>query len=253
MHCYTEALEVNPKDVEAMYGISEIHFGLQNLDLAEVQLRQLLEVDPKHTQALIFMGDIYRYRDAFKLAPGETAKMSGEVVYYYKEALDSDPTNVFACSSLGNYYTLLQEYDLAMFTFDACLKESPTSEVLILGMAELYKHKREFETCLSWAQKAMLVDYTQAHPYAVMGECALFADQSVKAMNALLKACQFDKGNEMYPLLFLEAVRSNQSLPPDEILRIMHSLDLQGYSSHVTREFKHLLDEVSQRLNRDEL
>ena len=146
MICYKEALEHNANDFDAMVGMSEVHFSLGNYNGAEVELSDLLAMDPDHAEGPFLMANVHRVRHEMSLHGhgdqprnrAHIAKMVGEVVHFYKRTIEVNPENDAAYSSLGAYYLGLGDFDLATSTFEEGLRIKPESDVLLLGLADTY-------------------------------------------------------------------------------------------------------------------
>ena len=257
--CYEEALEHDPKDASAMIGISAVHFSLQNFSGAQAKLEQLLHHHPDHAEANHMMADVYRVRHELSLHGGhqgsrqeEIKAMMGEVVHYYKKAIEANPKDDLPYASLGSYYLSLGDFEAAISTLEEGLEANEESHPVLLGLADTYKHKEEYETCLHFAQKALKLDSMSAYPYGIIGECALFSNQPQRSVNALQKACQLDPGNHHFLHLLVTAVRSNVAVEPAEALRVLKRLDLEQYhDAEVTELFHELMVELSDRANKE--
>lgn len=257
MICFEEALKHNPKDTAAMLAISEIHLSMANFVGAEAKLTELLHIDNDHAEALYLMADVYRIRHEFGMHGNqgrreETTKMVGDVVHFYRRALEVNPEDDITYASLGSYYLSLGDFENAVLTFQDGLRIKPDSNPILLGLADTYKHKEEYETCLHWAQRALLQDKKLAHSYAVIGECALFANQPERAVHALEKACLLQTGEHHFLHLLITAVRSNVSMRAADALTVLKKIDLVTYHDEdILAMFHELMTELSERMDRE--
>lgn len=252
--CYEEALEHGSTTSDALLGIAEILFELGNYSGAEARLHDLLNAEPKNAAANFLKGNIHRVRHHTSIhaagkAVGEI-EMVGEVVHYYKKALELNPTDDIIYAALGSYYMSVGDFDLSVLTYQEGLEKVEDSAHLLLGMAETYKYKEEYETCLNFCQRAITTNFKLAGAYGILGECALFANQSRRSVHALQKACQIDPHNPHYLHLLITAMRSATEMDPNDILSVMSSIELdKHHDPHLLREFHDLRKQISHELN----
>lgn len=253
MICYREALDINPEDKVALLGMSELYFSFGNLPGAELSIRELLRLDSKNADALLLLADLFRYRDDQKYHETGKRVMNGKIVHYYKEAMESDPSDDRASYGLGTYYSSLGDTEMAVLTFEDGLSLSPESYLLLLGIADTYKDMRQYETCINFAGRAARLEREQARPLAVLGECAFYSNESERAVRAFQRAIKIDPSSDHYLVLLINALRSATSMNLDEVLSILHGIDIEPYVEFTREAYHVFLEEVEQDKRKVEL
>ena len=91
---YKKALKNDPKNVDALFGYAQMSFYTDDLEAAEKSLNTILEINPKHSLALAYMGKLAADSENFLRA-----------TKYVKEALKSLGYNNAELKKLDNFLT----------------------------------------------------------------------------------------------------------------------------------------------------
>jgi putative PEP-CTERM system TPR-repeat lipoprotein len=108
------AVKYNAHDPLALYYLGQAYLKQGKLDLALNQFQQILDLNPKATQARIMVGTILMRQKHFDDAVNELQK-----------AIEADEQSAAAHNALGSAYLAKGLYDKAMLEFDRALEINP--------------------------------------------------------------------------------------------------------------------------------
>ncbi len=114
MQLFEQVTKIDGKHADALVKIGNIQYGMGNLALARDYYHRAIARDPKNAQAYFNLG--YTYEEAGQL--GEAAKR-------YRLALHHDPVNAEAHFNLGNVYVKQDNLDGAVREYLHAVKENP--------------------------------------------------------------------------------------------------------------------------------
>jgi tetratricopeptide (TPR) repeat protein len=181
---YRSALEVNPHNVEATYGIAKAQV-FQPLEgetyyapeVVDVKLDYLLSVFPDDYQLYFLKGTQYLlqgdndnaeswFRKAVDKNPSFAAGYISlgytyqrdldfeEAIENFETALELDPDSANAHNNLGYMYILLARYELAIEHLETAYSLSPRL-LTALNLGDAYRHAGNFSAALRWHQFAL--------------------------------------------------------------------------------------------------
>jgi len=87
---YRQIISDGVGDVDAHFGLGVVQFLRRDLNGAEYEFRNCLQINPKHDEALYYIGLIFERRGEPDQAP-----------YYYQKALQANPANLAAKKKLS--------------------------------------------------------------------------------------------------------------------------------------------------------
>lgn len=106
---FEKILEAYPNNVPAMVKCGDIYRRIGNLDEAEKYLRKVLVIDPNHSSALAYLGDVIKHKDI------------EQAIVYFQKAISSNPGEYFALMNYGMILLEKHQLDQAHECFDAVL------------------------------------------------------------------------------------------------------------------------------------
>ena len=118
--CFTEAVEVDPKNVEACLGLAQSYNGAQNYEEAEAAYLRLLELDSQNEAAYAQLSELYirlgRLEEAAALLETAISQVeSEEIRHLYEEAHPQPPTFTLEAGSYD------QRQEVAMEAGNGCV------------------------------------------------------------------------------------------------------------------------------------
>ena len=128
---YTNALQVNPKNVEINYSLAILYQDLKEWEKAEEQYKILLQIEPNHTGGLNGLGYIKLEHD----------KNDDEAIAYFTKALDINPNFIIALYNRGVAFLEKKDYEHAEQDFRSCLAIDSQHENAIKSLNYLDKLK----------------------------------------------------------------------------------------------------------------
>ena len=128
---YTNALQVDPRNLEINTHLAKLYIDLKEWDKAEEQYKILLQIKPDHLWGLNNLGYLkFVHEDNYD-----------EAIAYFTKALDINPEFIPALSNRGLVFLEKKEYKLAEQDFKNCLSIDPDCEDAIDGLNYLDKIK----------------------------------------------------------------------------------------------------------------
>lgn len=118
--------------IDELYGRALIFLEQWKLDEAEEVLRQVLDLDKEHVEALNKLGVIFARREDLKQAED-----------YFNEALALDPNLASAHSNLGNIYAERGWTDRAKTAYERALFLDPGNPTATHNLGVLYRKSGE--------------------------------------------------------------------------------------------------------------
>lgn len=143
-----ELVKQDPKVSDAWRLLGQIDlFTNHDVDKAEDELIEALNLQPDNLQAVLMMGNLQGLGRGDK----EVAKQ------YYDKALKIDSGNIVALNNIGGYYMGKQDFDTGIKYFNTAIKAEPTFANGYYGIAicqaSLKDYQQAFDTCIEGLKK----------------------------------------------------------------------------------------------------
>ena len=134
---YVQAIDLNKKDYESYYKVSELLNNLDKKDESAQMLSNLLNKKPDMYEASELLGSILIEKEMYK-----------EAVNIYQEALRYNPVNYELYYNLGIAYTMLNDFQNAKISYEKAAELnslSYNSKYSLAQIALIYKDLEEAE------------------------------------------------------------------------------------------------------------
>jgi tetratricopeptide (TPR) repeat protein len=161
---YRRVLHDNPRNVDALRLLALLALRGDSADDAEILLLRALEIAPDFNQALVDLGrlrkDQDRYREALEcfersiaLEPAQPhvhylraatlarASFTHEAIESYRRCLALRPAHAGALVGLGHVLKAVGEYDAAVASYNACIRQVPENGETYWSLANLKRYR----------------------------------------------------------------------------------------------------------------
>ena len=140
------------KDVPFLFNFAAAHERAGNFDRAEEYFKRLLQLEPKHSSALNYLGYMYADR-GIKLDTAATL---------VKRALELEPDNPFYLDSMGWVYFRFGDFSAAQPPVERAVKLMPGDATLRDHLGDIYQALGQRDKALEQWQKAVQLDPTKS-------------------------------------------------------------------------------------------
>jgi tetratricopeptide (TPR) repeat protein len=161
---YRRALRDNPRNVDALRLLAQIAAKAGRTDDAEMLLARAIEIAPDFIQALVDLGQLRKDEDRYSealacfdrvlalepshvqahfLRAGTLARASftHEAVDAYRRCLELRPAHLGARLGLGHVLKAVGDYDGAVASYDACIRQAPEFGETYWSLANLKTYR----------------------------------------------------------------------------------------------------------------
>lgn len=177
---YKIITEKDPKDVDSLVMLGRLDRVLDNSVDAEAAFNKVLAQDPDNEDAITGLASVYADRGDAKTASGLLEKLVQKnpspralvvlannyesmheyalAVNAYKKALELDPNRIELKGALAQDQALAGQFDDALQTYQQLAAANPQDAQPYLGMAQVYRAKRDFVNARKMNDKARSLD-----------------------------------------------------------------------------------------------
>src|SRR5262245_14296818 len=143
---YTEVLQADPDNVEALHGLGRLRCRQGWLLAALNLLRRTIDVDPAHVEAYVSLGGIHRQLGALDNA-----------AHAYQKALELRPDHAEAARNLTPVLEELERLERAAATHQRASEQDPSNADHLLALASAYEKLGRADEELAALQKALAI------------------------------------------------------------------------------------------------
>jgi tetratricopeptide (TPR) repeat protein len=168
--------------VEETYNMARYHAGVENWPMAIMTYRQVLDVDPNHMEARLFLAEIYMKSAVDSVARAEEI---------YNSIISQNPRNPGALAGLGEIALRRQQFDSARSYFEQAIEADPDNAPAYSGLASAYNAMgmvdealASFESALATNPQNLQARYALGLLYAQIGNYT----EAIPHMEAILEA-----------------------------------------------------------------
>jgi tetratricopeptide (TPR) repeat protein len=174
---YRQAIEVNPKSVDAHVALGQFYFSLDKPDEAEAELRSAYGLDARAVRPRFFQARLYAH----------TGRLSERGHVAWKEATPDDPQ---ACSALGGFYLSVGRRKDAIAEFRSLLtehhKDNSSKAFLVRTLLDL----NHVEEAARMNRKTLAANAMEPSALLAEGRILTASCRHTQAAEALGKAVQ---------------------------------------------------------------
>lgn len=187
---YALALEGEPGNEDALFGMGQADYFMENDDRAKKEFNQILERNPKYAPAWFYLA---------KLADAENERFMA--VKYASRAVELDPGNYDYLVDLGIYERAMGHFKEALEAWTKAISIQPDYFLAYEYRASLNDEEGNFPDALSDYQKVVELNPDYYYAYESMGVLAVHERKWATAGAAFMKCYNYNKTNISYPLM----------------------------------------------------
>ena len=227
---YKKALELDPKNIKAVFQIGNVHFKKRLYEqaantymkvlkskksknytsqinsramsltdekeykLAEKLLKKVINVDPKLVNAHINLGYIY----------SELGNHSSSLKPWLK-AYELSPSSDIVLYDIGYAYHSLKKYELAMEYYKKCLKVNSKYVNAYVNMADIFLKLKQYDKSIEESKKVLSIDKNNFYGHFNLAEAKYLKGQVDEALKYFLKTYDL-KTNDIDTLNYLAEI-----------------------------------------------
>jgi len=152
---YNTALEIEPDNKTAL---NNLGYALEMKDQIEEAIemyKKSLEIDPNYDMPLVNLSKIYIDRKEYQAA-----------IKIYKAALDVDPINTANWIDLGRAYRFMEKYDKAISAYSEALRLAPSNKVIHNNLGYVYFCLKKYDKAIDAFTESLEIDWLYDLPYS---------------------------------------------------------------------------------------
>ena len=168
---YAQAIDINKKDYNTYYKISNLLIDLDKKDEAAQMLTNLLSKKPDYTEATVVLGDILIEQENYK-----------EAVNIYIDALKYNPTSFDLNYNLGIVYTMLNDFQNAQMYYEKASELNSIVYNTKYSLAEIAMIYKELEEAEQYFMQATEDEELSADAYLELAKIYLLRNDKNQAI-----------------------------------------------------------------------
>lgn len=210
---YQKALTNDSKNIDALFGVGQTSYYLEDDDKAESTFKKMLELDPDCGNAYLYLGKIASAKGEYKVASG-----------YAYEAVKRDNNNYDYVMDYGMYERNLGHYDAAEKAWTKAIAIEPDYFLAYAYRAGVYDEQDKFTEALNDYYMVLKTNPDYYYAYESIGILSLHEQKWKQAREAFMKCYEYNKNNISYPLMitycyYMEKDSFNAKKFSDSVLR----------------------------------
>lgn len=132
------------------------HLRDGDLDEAEAQFNEILEIEANNNYALVGLGDTYRKR-----------RKCRDAIAFYKRCLEQDPDNNYAMFGLADCYKAMRQFNRAIEVWEKYLQFDSENVTVLTRVADAHRKARNFERSKELYEQVL--EHEAENAYALIG------------------------------------------------------------------------------------
>jgi tetratricopeptide (TPR) repeat protein len=181
---FLEAIELNPKNINAWLDLSLIYLVQAQPDDAIKACQQALEIDPQNGTTWYNLGNLYHDLGNFQ-----------EALAAYKKGVKIDPGNSALWFQLGRMYRYQERDKDAIHAFNKARKIDPGQIDAWINLGCIYRDKGQYADAIRILEKAREHDPASADVTNQLGHIYLLLGQLSDAVDAYKASLQIEPPN----------------------------------------------------------
>ena len=178
---YVAAIDINKKDYDSYYRISELLNELNRKDEAITMLSNLLKSKPDYKKAPLLLGELLC----------ETGREK-EAVNVYLDALMYDPFNYDLYYCLGMTYTMLNDFQSAKECYEKAAELNHFLFGALYNLGLIYLIEKDYEEAEKYLKESLYDEELEASAYYHLAKLFALKGEKEKAINFLNKSIELN-------------------------------------------------------------
>lgn len=188
---YKKLYERQPNSYYYFGRYIESLMAVENYERAEQDILERIKEQPTHMQLYVTLGNIK-----------ERQFLPEEAEAAYAQAIDNIPPDISIISNLGNAFTRLAKYDMAIEAFQKGSRLIGNEQIFAYALADLYKRKGDIPNMIKYYIKSSEANPNQLERYKTYFQRSLTTDEDLEEMRKQLYVLiQENPDNVIYPEL----------------------------------------------------
>ena len=180
-HIYKKILKKQPKHLDALHFLGIICYQLGNYDLAINYINKALQLNPKNADAYNNLGLALRGKGNLD-----------EAIIYFQKAVQLNPIFTYAYNNLGVALKEKGELDESINCFQKALQLNPSLANTYYNLGLSLQGKGQLDEAMNCYQKALQLNPNLADTYNTIGTILQGEKQFDEAINCYQKALQLN-------------------------------------------------------------
>ena len=178
---YHKAMDANPNDAEAHFGLGLVYDDENSTDAAIAQYKLAIGLDPKYEYPHYNLGLIYKKHQQYDAA-----------IVEYKAAIALDSKDASAYNNIGNAYDALHNADAAIDAYRKAIAADPKMALPHSGLAGMYYDQQKYDAAEAEYRAAIAINPSYGAAHTGLGNIYLVHAKYDDAINEYTKAIGFD-------------------------------------------------------------
>ena len=163
--------------------------SMEDFDLAENEIKDQLKKSPNHMQLYVTYGNLF-----------ERQFMPEEADIQYKKAIANIPPDVWVINNLGNAFTQLTKYDMAIEAYRKGSDLLNNDQLFAYNLADLYRRKGDLKNMITYNLKALANRPSSLEHYKTVFQRYLTKEEDLEELRRQLYNLIAEyPDNEVYP------------------------------------------------------
>ena len=179
---YVKAIDIEKKDYDSYYKISELLNGLDKKDEAINMLESLIKIKPDYTKAADLLGNLLIEKDRFK-----------EAISVYTDALKYNPDNYELYYGLGIAYTRINDFQNAKIAYEKAANINHLKYKVSYTLGQIFLIYNDINNAEKYFMEALYGEEVEAAAYYELAKIHMIKKNKEKALVFLEKAIEIDE------------------------------------------------------------
>ena len=163
--------------------------SVEDYALAESEIKDQLDKKPNHMQLYVTYGNLF-----------ERQFMPEKADVQYKKAIENIPPDVWVINNLGNAFTQLTKYDMAIEAYIKGSELMNNDQLFAYNLADLFRRKGDVKNMITYNLKAIANRPSSLEHYKSVFQRYLTTDKDLEELRIQLYQLIADNpDNEVYP------------------------------------------------------
>lgn len=186
------------------------YFDQENMDKAKIEIKNVLQINPKNSEARYLLGMVEEKNKNFRGAFGN-----------FNAAIEADPEHINSLNKLASYYLMSKDLGAAREKVEAVLALEPNSPDALATLAAISMGEEKKDIAIEKAQQALSIEPGHVQATAVL--TVIYAQENPElAMEIISKGIANQSKNESLKLLKIRLLASQNE--QEEAERLFNEL-----------------------------
>jgi len=179
---YRKSLELDKRNAYAYYGLGQIKYYNYEYGEAITAFDEYTSLKKDDADGWCYLGLAYLYENRNMPKAKECLDLAVKI----------SPDNIFAISSMADYYSYNGESQKAEEVYADALERNGSNYELICDIAEYYKNEEKYEDALKYADQAVHVAAREYRAHSIMSQIYFMQGErqkAIEAANIIIRQC----------------------------------------------------------------